>query len=133
MRQALAGENLTVFGDGTQTRCFGHVNDTVDAILRLIESDGAIGEVFNVGSQREISITDLAQRVIERAESGSGIRFVPYEAAYDPGFEELGRRKPDTTALERLTGWSPQRTIEDAIDDTIRYQRAVMSELEATV
>jgi UDP-glucose 4-epimerase len=123
VHQALAGENLTVYGDGTQTRCFTHVGDTVDGILALLGSDGALGQAFNIGSRAEFAITDLAQRVIERAESTSGIRFIPYEAAYQPGFEELGRRKPDTSAIHALTGWRPRRTLEQAIDDTIRYQR----------
>jgi UDP-glucose 4-epimerase len=131
--QALEETNLTVFGDGTQSRCFAHVHDTVDAILRVLDSDAAQGHVFNVGSQTEVKITDLAQMVIERAESRSGIRFVPYEAAYVDGFEELGRRQPDTSALERLTGWRPRRSIEDAIDDTIRHQREAMTRVEATV
>jgi UDP-glucose 4-epimerase len=127
VRQALAGEPVTVYGDGTQTRCFGHVYDTVEAILRLLDSEAAPGQVFNVGSDREISIYELAQRVIARADSTSEIRFIPYKVAYDEGFEELGRRKPDTTALRELTGWEPRRTVDDAIDDVILYERAAAS------
>jgi UDP-glucose 4-epimerase len=124
VRQALTGEPITVYGDGTQTRCFVHVQDTVEAILRLLASEGAPGQVFNVGSDGEISIHELAQRVIARANSTSEIHFIPYIEAYDEGFEELGRRKPDTTALRELTGWEPQRTVDDAIDDVILYERA---------
>jgi UDP-glucose 4-epimerase len=131
VRQALAGEPVTVYGDGTQTRCFMHVHDTVEAILRLLASEAAQGQVFNVGSDDEISINELAERVIERADSTSEIRFVPYGEAYDEGFEELGRRRPDTTALRELTGWEPGRTVDDAIDDVILYERAAPS-AEAT-
>jgi UDP-glucose 4-epimerase len=121
--QALAGEDLTVYGDGTQSRCFTHVYDTVDAIVGLAGSDEALAGVFNVGSSTEVSIRELAERVIERTESSSGIRFVPYEDAYRDGFEELGRRRPNTGAIERLMGWRPQRTIDDAIDDLVAYER----------
>jgi len=123
VEQALAGENLTVYGDGTQSRCFTHVYDTVDAILGLADSDQALGRVFNVGASTEITIRELAERVIERTESPSGISLVPYEEAYREGFEELGRRRPDTAAIERLLDWRSQRTIDDAIDDLVAYTR----------
>jgi nucleoside-diphosphate-sugar epimerase len=122
--QAAAGEPLTVYGDGTQTRCFAHVHDVVDALIHLLETDSGFGQVFNIGSHTSISILDLARRVIERSGSDSEIRFVPYEEAYGDGFEELGRRRPDTSALRELTGWSPGRTIDDAIDDVILFERA---------
>ena len=124
VRQALAGEELTVYGNGVQTRCFAHVSDTVQAILLLLADDGAVGRVFNVGSSTEIAIIELARRVIERTRSSSGIRLVPYDEAYADGFEELGKRKPDTTAVHELTGWVPTRTVDDAIDDVIAYQRS---------
>jgi len=120
--QALAGENLTVYGDGTQSRCFTHVYDTVEAILGLADSQKALGRVFNIGASTEITIRELAERVIERTESASGISFVPYEEAYREGFEELGRRRPNTAAIERLLEWRPKRTIDDAIDDLVDYQ-----------
>lgn len=126
VRQALAGEDLSVYGDGTQSRCFAHVYDTVDAILRLAGSDAALGNAYNIGCPTEITILELAERVIERSGSRSGIRFVPYEVAHNGGFEELGRRKPDTSALERLTGWRPRRTLDEAIDDVIAYERETM-------
>jgi UDP-glucose 4-epimerase len=131
VRQALAEEDLTVYGDGTQTRCFAHVEDSVDAILRLMAHGQAVGQVFNVGASSEITIAELAARVIERTGSSSKIRFVPYEEAYGEGFEELGRRKPDTSALERLTGWRARRTVWDAIDDTIAYERGSLAALRA--
>ena len=125
-RQAILEEDVTVFGDGMQSRCFAHVADSVDAIVRLAETDESIGSAFNIGSSYEISIVELAERVIERAESTSQIVFVPFEDAYDEGFEELGRRQPDTSALEELTGWRAKHTIEDAIDDVLAYHRAVL-------
>jgi UDP-glucose 4-epimerase len=115
--QALADDDLTVYGSGTQTRCFCHVTDTVDALVRLMDADEATGKVFNVGATTEMAVIELAQRVIERTESRSRIRLVPYEQAYEQGFEELGRRVPDITAVSELTGWRLTRTVDDAIDD----------------
>src|SRR5829696_2679509 len=128
VRQAVTGEPLTVFGDGTQTRCFGHVHDTVDALTRLLECDEAAGRVFNIGNDTEISILGLARRVIARSGSNSDVRFVPYSEAYDEGFEELGRRKPDTALVRELTGWTTQRAVDDAIDDVILFERAGMND-----
>jgi UDP-glucose 4-epimerase len=122
VRQALAGDDLTVFGNGTQSRCFGHVLDVVHGILLVLDSDEAVGKVFNIGSPLETAVIALAGKVIERTGSESKIRLVPYEEAYDEGFEELGRRKPDTTALEALTGWKPTRTVDEAIDDVVAYE-----------
>lgn len=123
VRQALAGQDLTVYGDGRQTRCFIHVRDTVEAIRMLCHDPRAVGNVYNVGNTTPISIMDLATRVIERVDSDSRICLVPYDAAYPPGFEELGRRQPDTAAVQELTGWRPTRTLDDAIDDVIRHER----------
>ena len=94
VRQALNGDDLTVFGDGTQSRCFAHVLDVVAALLLVHESDDAVGQVFNVGSSMEITILELAERVIERTESTSSVRFVPFEDAYADGFEELAAGSP---------------------------------------
>jgi UDP-glucose 4-epimerase len=127
VRQAVTGQPLTVFGDGTQTRCFAHVYDTVDALVRLLDCDEAAGRVFNIGNDAEISIMGLARRVVARSGSNSDIHFVPYSEAYCEGFEELGRRKPDTTLIRGLTGWAPERNVDDAIDDVIRYERAGMN------
>jgi UDP-glucose 4-epimerase len=123
VRQALRGEDVTVYGDGCQSRCFAHVEDTVRALLTLLGSDEAVGQVFNIGSSTEVSIRELGERVIARAGSSSKIRHVPYDEAYEDGFEELGRRKPDTTLLHDLTGWTPVRTVDDAIDDVIEHER----------
>jgi nucleoside-diphosphate-sugar epimerase len=122
VRQALAGEDLTVYGNGTQSRCFVHVSDTVSALVMLADSELALGDVYNVGNEVETPIVELARRVIERTGSVSKIRLVPYEEAYEQGFEELGRRHPDTSKLRQLTGWQPVRTIDDAIDDVIAHE-----------
>jgi UDP-glucose 4-epimerase len=122
VRQAMAGSDLTVYGNGTQSRCFAHVLDVVQGILLVVGEERAAGRAFNIGAGTEIPIVELARRVIERTGSDSTIRLVPYEEAYDEGFEELGRRKPDTAALRELTGWRPTRTVDEAIDDVIAYE-----------
>jgi UDP-glucose 4-epimerase len=124
VKQAVAGNDVTVYGDGTQSRCFAHVFDSVDAVLRLLESDGAVGRIVNIGCDTPITIMQLAERVIERAGSNSEVRLVPYEEAYDQGFEELGRRRPDTTLLRQLTHWVPIHSIDEMIDDVILFERA---------
>lgn len=127
VRQAIAGDDLTVYGDGNQMRCFLHVRDAVRAILALSEEDRAIGRAFNVGNPKPITILGLAQRIVERVGSKSRIRLIPYEDAYDEGFEELGNRTPDVTALQDLIGWMPDRNLDEALDDVIGFQRAEMA------
>ncbi len=122
-RQAVLGEDVTVYGDGSQSRCFLHVQDAVTAILGLAELDRASGQAFNIGNPSPITILQLAERVIARASSRSAIAFIPYDEAYDEGFEELGRRRPDTSSLEQLLDWAPTRTLDEALDDVIAYQR----------
>jgi len=131
VRQALDGCDLTVYGDGTQTRCFTHVSDTVRAITMLSESAGATGKAYNIGSATPTTISQLARLVIERCGSASKIIRIPYEEAYPPGFEELGARTPDTSALEGLTGWRPARPIEQAIDDVVDHERARLGRVSA--
>jgi UDP-glucose 4-epimerase len=126
VRQALGGHDITVYGDGTQSRCFTHVYDVVNAILRLSDDPRAHGKVYNVGAPTEVKIHELAQLVIDRVGTDSRVVFVPYEEAYDEGFEELGRRVPDTTALRALTGWRPTRSVQNVIDDVIAFQRGCM-------
>ena len=120
-RQALAGKPLTVYGTGEQARCFGHVRDAVEAVLRLASCEEAVGQVVNVGTDEEITIRGLAERVIELSGSDSELVFVPYEEAYAEGFEDMMRRIPDVSKLERLTGFRPRtpldRTIRDVLDD----------------
>jgi nucleoside-diphosphate-sugar epimerase len=127
VRQALAGEDLTVYGDGTQTRCFAHVADTVRALLLLLDCEEADGAAFNVGSTREIEILELARRIIDRTGSDSQIRFIPLEVAYEPGFEEVSHRRPATDALMGITGWAPQHSVDTAIDDVIAYEREALA------
>jgi UDP-glucose 4-epimerase len=119
VRQALAGEPLTVYGDGSQTRCFCHVSDVVDALVKLIDHPDAEGDVFNVGSGEEISILQLAKRIKSRVESTSPIELIPYDRAYEAGFEDMVRRVPDTSKIAALTGWKATRTLDDVLDDVI--------------
>jgi UDP-glucose 4-epimerase len=133
VRQAIRGDDLTVYGNGTQSRCFLHVLDAVQAMVLLLEGGMGVGRVFNVGSREETAIVELARRVIERTGSASKIRLVAYADAYEQGFEDLGRRMPDTTALCRLTGWAPARTVDDAIDDVVAYQQSATKQEGLTV
>jgi UDP-glucose 4-epimerase len=127
VRQALAGEDLTVYGNGTQTRCFTHVADTVQALLLLFDHEQTAGRVFNIGSEIAIPVIELAARVIHGIGSASKIQLVPYEDAYGEGFEELGNRKPDTSAIRELTGWSPSRIVDDAIADVVLHEQSRMA------
>jgi UDP-glucose 4-epimerase len=121
--QALAGEPITVFGTGRQSRCFCHVSDTVEAITRLLDTPGTDGQVFNVGSDREINMRDLAELVRRTADSESPIELVPYEEAYAEGFEDMERRVPDCGKIEKWTGFRPQRSLEQIIADVIADRR----------
>jgi UDP-glucose 4-epimerase len=124
VKQALSGQDLTVYGTGTQSRCFVHVADTVHALSLLMEADEALGDAYNVGSSVEVPIIELAAKVIERTGSSSRVQLIPYESAYGEGFEELGRRKPDTSRLTDLTGWQMSRSLDETIDDVIAYERS---------
>jgi len=131
VRQAVEGEALTVFGDGHQTRCFCHVADVVSALTALLDHEGAVGEVFNVGSAEEISMLDLARRVIDAAECASDVVLVPYDEAYEQGFEDMARRVPDTQKLAALIGWSPSRGLDDILREMIAEARIKL--VEATL
>jgi len=124
VRQALAGEPITVHDDGQQRRCFSHVKDVVQAMADLMDRNDAVGEVFNIGSTEEISILELADRVREATSSDSEIRLVPYDEAYDAGFEDMRRRIPDISKIGQLLGWAPTRTLDQVLDDVIEAQRA---------
>jgi UDP-glucose 4-epimerase len=128
VRQALAGDPLTVYGDGRQSRCFCHVDDVVRCLLGLLESSDAIGEVFNVGSSEEVSILELANRIGERANSRSRIELIPYDQAFKEGFEDMQRRVPDTTKVENLIGWRPTRCLDEIVDDALADAAAEMEE-----
>lgn len=119
--QALRREALTVFGDGTQTRCFCHVHDVVAALLGLLEEPSAVGDVFNVGSVEEVPMIGLAGRVLARTGSRSGTVLVPYDDAYGEGFEDVRRRVPDTSRIRCLTGWAPARDLDGILDDVISH------------
>jgi UDP-glucose 4-epimerase len=119
--QALAGKSLTIYGDGKQTRSFCHVNDVVDALLALNNNPRAISEVFNIGNPEVISIRQLARKIIEKTGSKSEIKYVPYDKAYESGFEDMRHRSPDITKLRRLTGFKPKNDIDDILADTIKY------------
>jgi UDP-glucose 4-epimerase len=122
VQAAKAGEPLRVFGTGEQTRCFCAVNDTVEALLRLRKTPAAVGHIFNIGSTEEISICQLAQRVISLLGSKSQIEFVPYSAAYTEGFEDMLRRRPVITKLETVTGFRPATTLDQIITSLARAQ-----------
>jgi UDP-glucose 4-epimerase len=121
VQQAVCGEPLTVFGDGRQTRCFTHVTDVVDALLRLLDEPAAIGQTFNVGSSHEISIRELAETIITRTGGGSRIQLIPYDQAYESGFEDMQRKVPDATKLRLLTGWTPRHSLDDVLTDAIAH------------
>ena len=122
VRQALAGRPLTVYGTGEQTRCFGYVGDVVGALVKLMDHPEATGQVFNIGSKEEVSIMALARRVKELAGSDSEIVTVPYDEAYEEGFEDMPRRVPDISKVGQLVGFRPQTTLDEILKSVIAYQ-----------
>jgi len=114
---ALNNEPITIYGNGEQTRCFGHVLDAVDAVVRIAFADNTIGKVINIGNDFEISINDLAKKVIEETNSKSDIVYVPYEEAYGDGFEDMERRVPNIDLIKSLVGWEPKRDLSTMIAD----------------
>ncbi|HXF62115.1 MAG TPA: GDP-mannose 4,6-dehydratase [Caldilineaceae bacterium] len=128
VRQALLGEPLTVYGNGTQSRCFCHVQDTVRALAALLDQPtSTAGEIYNIGSNQEVTINELAQEVIARSGSSSTIRYVPYSEAYAPGFEDMHRRVPDTSKIQRAIGWQAQRNLGEILDDVIEFEQAKLA------
>lgn len=127
VRQALTGQDVTVFGDGSQRRCFTHVSDAVGALVGLAENPDAVGEVYNIGSDREITILELAERIIEMTDSGSRLVFVPYDQAYEEGFEDMMRRVPDISKIRNLIGFQPQITLDEILRSVIEYERSRLS------
>jgi UDP-glucose 4-epimerase len=123
VRQALAGEPITVFGDGTQSRSFTHVADVVGALLKLINEPKAIGQVINIGNVQEVTIADLAARIRELSGSKSPIKYVPYDEAYESGFEDMPRRLPDLTKVSALIGYAPKHQLDDILVQVIDYFR----------
>jgi UDP-glucose 4-epimerase len=123
VRQALAGEPITVYGSGKQSRCFCDVRDSVESLIRLLATDQSIGEVVNIGTDQEVTIEQLAQLVKERTESNSPVTFVPYDQAYEPGFEDMPRRVPSLTKLEKLTGFRPAIPLVEIVDRVIAHSQ----------
>jgi UDP-glucose 4-epimerase len=124
VRQALANQPLTVFGDGTQQRVFCHVRDVTRLLADLMERDDVYGEVFNIGGNEEVTISELATLVRDLAGSQSELVTVPYDQAYEPGFEDMVRRVPNTEKVRRLTGWEPEASLRDIVIDVIDHHRA---------
>ena len=122
VRQALVGDDITVFGDGTQSRCFTHVSDVVGALMKLAENPQAIGEVYNIGSTQEVSIMELAEHIRTMTRSDSRIVTVPYAEAYEEGFEDMMRRVPDLTKINQLIGYAPSFTLEEILSSVIAEQ-----------
>ena len=131
VQQALRNDPLTVYGDGTQSRCFCHVSDTVRALSDLAETPQAVGRVFNVGSTEEISILDLARKVVEGVrgepvqQTTDAIRLVPYAEAYPAGFEDMQRRVPDITRIEATIGWTPTISLDKTLQSVITFYRTI--------
>lgn len=123
VRQAMAGRAITVFGTGKQTRCFCYVEDAVKAILKLLETPEAVGEVFNIGSDEEISVEELAWRVKDRLGSNSEIHYISYDQAYEPGFEDMPRRVPSIKKIEKYIGWRAQTSLDESIERIAAYFR----------
>jgi UDP-glucose 4-epimerase len=123
VRQALMGQPITVFGDGTQSRCFSDVGEVVAALAALAQAPEAEGQVVNVGSSQEITIGELAELVRGMCGSKSGITLVPYDEAYEEGFEDMARRVPDCAKLQRLVGFAPSRPVREIVDSVIAYYR----------
>jgi UDP-glucose 4-epimerase len=122
VKQALAGRPITVYGDGNQSRCFGYVGDIVGALVKLMDHNEAVGQVFNIGSNQEISILKLAERVKELTQSDSDIVFIPYDEAYEEGFEDMPRRVPDISKISALVDFRPEMSLDGILKSVIDYQ-----------
>lgn len=127
VRQALAGEPITVFGSGKQSRCFGYVGDVVEALGKLIRTPAAVGEVFNLGSNQEVTIEGLAQRVKEIIGSKSEIHYIPYDQAYEEGFEDMLRRVPSIEKIARTIDYQPKTSLDQIIEKVVKYERAQLA------
>ena len=130
VRQALAGRPITVYGDGKQTRCFGYVGDVVGALIKLMDHPDSVGNVYNIGSSEEISIFQLAEKVKELTQSNSEIVLVPYDEAYEEGFEDMPRRVPDTSKINQLVGFKPEMMLDGILETVISYHRGRPSSLD---
>lgn len=126
VQQALTGQDITVYGDGTQTRCFTHVADVTEALIAVAEHPEAVGEVYNIGGDHEISMLELAEKIKHLTESASNIVFVPYDQAYEAGFEDMMRRVPDIAKIRALIGYSPKVKLDAMLASIIEYHRVKM-------
>jgi UDP-glucose 4-epimerase len=116
VQAAVNNEELTIHGDGTQSRVFCHVEDAIPGLLSLLKHDSSVGDVFNIGGEGEVSINDLAKLVVSKTNSKSSVKHIPYTDAYPVGFEDMQRRVPDTTKIRKLTGWAPKHNLESIIE-----------------
>jgi UDP-glucose 4-epimerase len=123
VKQAMANKPITVYGDGKQSRCFTHVSDVVRALIGLMETESTYGQVFNIGNNVEITIGDLAKQVRELCQSKSEIVYIPYEKAYEQGFEDMARRVPDVSKIQGAIGWKPSIPLTQILTDVIEFQR----------
>ncbi|MGC9359504.1 MAG: NAD-dependent epimerase/dehydratase family protein, partial [Anaerolineae bacterium] len=123
VRQALSNQPITVYGDGQQTRCFAHVKDVVSAIIDLSLCPAALGQAFNIGSTHEVTIEELAKRVVVLTGSSSPIIKIPYDQAYEEGFEDMRRRQPEISRIQETIGWQPIRDLDTILRDVINDQR----------
>jgi UDP-glucose 4-epimerase len=133
VRQALGGHPITVYGDGSQSRSFTHVSDAVHALIQLMQHPGAVGEVFNIGSEEEITIAALARLVKTMTHSRSEIRYISYDEAYEEGFEDMPRRVPDIGKIRRLLNFQPTCSVGEIVQDVVTYARREMRQQEAQV
>ena len=123
VKQALNGDEITIYGTGKQSRCFCNVKDTVEALVDLINNDDCFGQIFNVGSSNEITIEGLAEKIIELTGSNSNITYIPYEEAYSEGFEDMMRRVPDCSKIEQYIGWKPKISLDETIEQVIEHMQ----------
>jgi len=123
VNQALKNEDMTIYGTGKQTRCFLHVKDVIKTLIKLMNSKDAVGQVFNIGSQEEISVENLAKKIIEITKSKSKLVYISYEKAYEEGFEDMQRRVPDTTKVKNLVGFKPTIDLEGIIKSVVEYYK----------
>jgi UDP-glucose 4-epimerase len=126
--QALQDKEITVYGDGSQSRCFTHVSDVIGALMKIVEHTDAVGEVYNIGSTQEITILQLAEKIKELTGSKSNIVFVPYDQAYEEGFEDMMRRVPDISKINRLIGYEPKIPLDETLKSVIDYQQSKLQE-----
>ena len=123
VQQALLDHPITVYGDGKQSRCFAYVGDIVDALVKLMEDDKSVGQIYNIGSDKEITILDLAKKVKKLTNSSSTIKLIPYNEAYEEGFEDMNRRVPDISKIKKSIGFEPKVPLDEILKEIIEYYK----------